>query len=424
MPLVSPISFGVVTFFVALIALFAIGIDEQIQLSIIIQLAAISLGFILAFSRNKISDILWRFTADGGAGLNLFKTSRDRQRYQCIYAIILLVYLLNFAINTNFLSLTPDSRFAAVKAPVLLTISNALAPLQILMLIVLPIKTAWFPIKSFPWLAYTIQMISSLFVASSKSSVLTYLLMLYLCVSIHLDSSLYLSIARIFKQLRSLRIPKSVLLITLPFLLLASAALLSLLITRGVDIEVLTNRFANGFDQIFLLSTAVEGGKISREYPVTEAGQPTFLLVWFKSYIRPLMPDLYDSDFDNYSEYIQYLIFGTLTRGYEDTGWAPNTSLFTDIFLAFPGSLFMQFITCLSITLTMFTFIARSVRKFLVNGFKSSVPSCLSVIFASTFFSYPLAFIVSTQYYFTSIVILFFFLLFANIVADLLIKRE
>ena len=422
MPLISPASFGLLTFLVALIALFTIGVDEQILSSIATQLIALIFGFILAFSLNKIPDKLWLFTRDGDKALNFFKTRMQQKRYYYIYSLMLLVFFLNFILNTNYLSLSPDSRFVAVKVPIILTVANAIAPLQILMLIIFPIKTIWFPISSLPWLAYTLQMISSLFVASSKSFVLTYLLVLYLCGSIHLDNSLYLSIGRIVRNLKLLRIPRNALLVTIPFLLIATSASLILLFARGVDIGVLTNRFANGFDQIFLLSSAVEAGKISREYPITDAGQPTFLLVWFKSYIRPFMPSLYDLDFDNYSEYIQYLLFGTLTRAYEDTGWAPNNSLFTDLFLAFPASIFMQFITCFLITFSMFTCMAQSVKSFLLHGFNSSLNSIVSVVFTSAFFVYPFLFVVNTQYYFTSIIIVFAFMLFANILSNLLLK--
>ena len=134
---------------------------------------------------------------------------------------------------------------------------------------------------------------------------------------------------------------------------------------------------------------------------VTKSTSPLYPLVWLKTFVRPILPHLYDLRFDNYTEHMQNINFGISTNSYADTNWAPNNLLFVDSILNFPNSVILQFLNSFILTYIYIQLSLRALNFVFQILFDNANYACILPL-ASIFFNGPTSFTQDTGIYHVS----------------------
>ena len=123
--------------------------------------------------------------------------------------------------------------------------------------------------------------------------------------SIRFAPAVNISIAKCFRWVTSLRFSKLIILV-MPFILFSFLLSVIFAAFKGGGLAALLYRISNGFDQIQLLNSSTIN-------LVADGLEPVYPLVWLKSFLRPLFPELYNIDFDNYTEHMQHILYNIRT---------------------------------------------------------------------------------------------------------------
>lgn len=404
-PFVSPIFFSLSTFLIALIGFLFTVTSDYLRMSVFVQLLSLFLGLNFALLSQKFSLVLNPHSIKSQI-IFLAASGSSKSYLRLIFILASLVLLLNFLLNGNFQQHDPTFRFSSIRFSWLSRFSSALEVVPPFLLLLVSLRNFSSFIKRPEWIIYLALNLIFISGSISKSLVVSVFLTAFLSLSIHVYPVLYFNYFSLLKIAIKRQLPSRLVFIGFPFIFLALSLVFLQLFFVGVSSDNILLRLANGFDQLSILDNAIGGGIIDPSNNQLQIfDQPPFYLVWIKAFIRPLFPVLYDVRFDNYTEFLQYLVFGKLTNSWSDTGWAPNNSMFTDIFLFSSNSLLIQFFLLFFISFSIFSLMLLSLKTFLIQRFGSSFSSVISLPLTIYVVTSPFAFIVDSQFFFGNIII-------------------
>ena len=401
LPILSPAFLGISLFFLSTGSFFFISSDNRLKQSVLLQFIALIAGVALAFSLSSRFSLLRAFNSSPSL-LNRYIQPRDRSRFYFVIYLLQFVQCIDFLFNTNFSSSSSSARFAAVQLPFLHSMALYLATISPFLLLLAPMKSWKSLFLSPPWIISNIISFLGLSAAASKGALFVLLTQYIVVLGLRFSPSLNISLSSIFSVVLRFRL-KLRLLLFLPLLTAFIVASLFYASHSANGFDALLFRLFNGFDQLALINPSTVD-------IVSSGDAPAYPFVWFKSFLRPLFPWIYDPRFDNYTEQLIYCVHGKLTLAYADTGWAPNNLLFVDSILNFPSSLLLQFLNTFTVAFLYVSVVLRLFAFFLSAPFFSSIRSAASLAPAATFYFSPLGFAQDTQYLASSLLFSIMFL--------------
>ena len=317
---------------------------------------------------------------------------KNQGKIKFLFYYLFIVWILNYFLNSNFASFSSTVRFQSISFPILHWLKHFSIIFQPFLLLLIIIKKPIDIFKNKCWLLFNFQtFLSYLSISTSKGILLNYLLIVFSSLSIYTNSVTLLNIKNFIVFLKRIclkaTINKKILRTNLIFGLLIIISTFFLL--QRLNITSLLLRLTLGQDQLLLLSSALNSNLIQYSDNHETLNQPIFFLYWFKSFLRPFFPFLYNIH-DNYSEFLIDLYKGRLTLDWSQTGHAPNNSIFTDFFLFSPSNPYLQSLFSFIYSFSISIAIVRCLINFLFNPWFKSISSCISFSFLGILYSNPL----------------------------------
>lgn len=317
---------------------------------------------------------------------------KNQNKIKFLFYYLFIIWIFNFILNSSFGSFYSTTRFQSINVPLLHWLKHFSLIFQPFLLLLIIIKKPLDIFKNKCWLLFNFQTFLSYFtISTSKAILLNYFLIIILSISVYTNSFTILNIKSFTFFLKRLflkaRLNKIIARTNIIFVILIIVSI-AFLIQRS-NITSILSRLTFGQDQLLLLSSALNSNLIQSSDNYETLNQPIFFLYWFKSFLRPLFPFLYNIH-DNYSEFLIDITKGRLTLDWSQTGHAPNNNIFTDFFLFDPDNSYIQNLFSLIYSFLISFSLVRCLINFLSNPWFKSLSSYISFSYLGILYSNPL----------------------------------